>query len=74
MIEVIERVDHKYEDQEAGETFTLAWRHIKLVGAPIDRAQVIKELFMPPDSKVRLFPQEVLDGYNHFVVSGWWGR
>lgn len=76
MIKVIERVDHKYDDQETGETFTLAWRHIRLVGEliPFDLGAIIKELFMPPDSKVRLFPQETFDGYSHFVVSGWWGR
>ena len=75
MIEVIERVDHKYEDHETVEVFSLAWRHIKLVGEILyDRKSIIKKLFMPPDSKVRIFPVEPFDGYNHFVVSGWWGR
>ena len=72
LINIIERIDHKYDDQETGETFSLAWRHIVLVGELMDRDRVIKELFMPPDSKVHLFPQEV--GMPHYIVSGWWGR
>ena len=73
MIEIIERVDHKYDNEEEGETFTLVWRHIKLVGELVNRARIIKELFLPPDSKLILYPL-VQDGYNHYIISGWWGR
>ena len=74
MVKIIERIDHKYEDQETGEAFSLAWRHVKLEGSLLSKSQLIKELFMPPDSKVKLFPQKKPDGYNHYIVSGWWGR
>jgi hypothetical protein len=74
MVNVVEKIDHRYQNEETGETFTLVWRHITLE-APIPyQREVLKELFMPPDSKMVFFPQEAQDGTNHFVVSGWWGR